>query len=185
MVPLNLVLSTNSLAVTEGGSNGFTVRFSAQPSNDVNVTLSFESGDTDLKIASATTLLFTPGNGTVPQTVSLSAAEDGDAADGQAHFTVSAPGLSSQTVTAAEFDNDVSPPEITLGRLAGDDVLVSFTTAVNRSYRLEHKEDLKSGPWAIAVDNIAGTGSVWTAVDAGGAGRPSRFYRVVLVTAPP
>src|SRR6185436_16843003 len=83
VVPLNLVLSTNSLRVPEGGSNGFTVRLSALPSNDVNVTLSFASGDTDLKFGSTTNLLFTPSNGNVPQTVSLSAAEDGDAADGQ------------------------------------------------------------------------------------------------------
>src|SRR5207244_2900654 len=71
-----IVVSTNSISVPEGGTNTFTVRLNAQPTNTVVITNGFASGDADLSVAAGTTLTFTPTNWNVAQTVRIRAAED-------------------------------------------------------------------------------------------------------------
>ncbi|MEO5802635.1 MAG: Calx-beta domain-containing protein, partial [Verrucomicrobiota bacterium] len=103
----SLLLSTNSLTVSEGATNTFTVRLTAAPTNNVVVTTVFASGDTDLIVASGSNLTFTSSNWNVTQTVRIRAAEDDDAVNGQATFTISSAGMTNQTLVATELDNDV------------------------------------------------------------------------------
>ncbi|MEO6182348.1 MAG: Calx-beta domain-containing protein, partial [Verrucomicrobiota bacterium] len=63
-----IVLSSNSLTVLEGQTNGFTIRLSAQPTNNVVVTTSFSSGDTNLSAAFGTNSTFNSTNWNIPQT---------------------------------------------------------------------------------------------------------------------
>ena len=103
-----LVLSTNNLpAVPEGSSSSFTVKLRGQPTSNVVVNVARTSGDTDLSV-SRTSLTFTTSNWQSPQDVPVNAAQDADTTNGSATFTVSATGLTSQTVIATEMDDDSS-----------------------------------------------------------------------------
>ena len=57
-------------------------------------------------------MTFTPANWDAPQTVTVSAAQDADAADGAAAFLLQSAGLGTTTVTATEADDDVTTPTI-------------------------------------------------------------------------
>jgi unsaturated chondroitin disaccharide hydrolase len=107
-----LVVSTGTLAVPEGGSAQFTVKLAVQPTADVTVTVSKQSGDADL--TGGGTLVFTPANWNTAQAVTVAAAADADTTNGSAIFAITSSGLATQTVTATETDDDVSAP-VTIG----------------------------------------------------------------------
>src|SRR5439155_201704 len=48
--------------------------------------------------------------------------------------------------------------------------------------RVEYTDSLLPPNWKIAADFVPGTGDIVTAIHVGGAGRPSRFYRILLLT---
>jgi len=101
-----IIVSTNSVVVPEGGAATFTVRLAAPPPANVTVTIGKETGgDPDL-LAAPTSLTFTSSDWSQPKPVAVSAAQDADTANGTANFVVSSPGLTSQTVTATEADDD-------------------------------------------------------------------------------
>ena len=104
-----ITVSTQSVTVPEGDTATFTVELSAQPGGDVTVSVSIESGDSDIAVQSGASLVFTTGNWDTPQTVTLAAAEDNaDADNGSAVVRVSAPDMDNVDVTATEQDNDKS-----------------------------------------------------------------------------
>jgi hypothetical protein len=102
----SLLLSAASATVPEGSTASFTVRLTAQPAGNTTVSVARSSGDTDIAVSGGSVLTFTTANWSTPQTVTLAAAEDVDAANGSATITASSSGLGSQTVTATEADND-------------------------------------------------------------------------------
>ncbi len=59
-----------------------------------------------------------------------------------------------------------------------DGIALTFTSLSDRIYRVEYRDDLASGIWSIAADNIAGTGSDVTVTDSGAVALGQRFYRV-------
>ncbi len=93
-----LILSTRSVSVHEGGSSPLTLRLKSRPSADVTVTLTQPSNidvtlDTDLKTpGNQNALRFTTSNWSTAQAVTLSAAEDDDAVDDSAAFSLAASG---------------------------------------------------------------------------------------------
>ena len=101
----SLVVAPTAITVEEGGSGTFDVSLAAQPLADVEVTLAI-IGDGDLGLQTMM-LTFTPANYDTPQTVTVDAAEDADAADGTATVTVASTGLASVEVDVTEDDNDV------------------------------------------------------------------------------
>ena len=101
-----LQVGSNAVTVAEGGTATFTVRLSAAPAANVTVTASRSAGDADLAVSSGASLTFTPVTWNTAQTVTLAAAEDADSANGTATITVASTGLTSQTITATEADND-------------------------------------------------------------------------------
>ncbi len=140
-----LVVSPLSVSVNEGGSASLTVRLSNQPSGNVVVNLQRASGDTDLSLSGASSLTFTPANWNVNQTVSLSAAEDVDLANGAAIFDVSSAGVATVSVTATEIDNDVqtlvvSPLSVSVneGGSASFTVRLSSQPSGNVMVNLQH-----------------------------------------------
>jgi hypothetical protein len=97
--------------VAEGGSAQFTVRLSAQPTGNLTVSITKQSGgDADLA-ATPASLTFTPDNWNTAQAVTVTAAQDADTANGTASFLASATGLASQAVSVTEADNDVHDSE--------------------------------------------------------------------------
>ena len=101
------VLSTESLTVPEGGTETFTVALLLEPAGTVEVSVTHQSGDPDITVESGETLFFDPCNYSVPQTVTLAAAEDDDYLNGAALIQVTAPEYLTAEVTATEGDNDI------------------------------------------------------------------------------
>ncbi|MEQ9411570.1 MAG: choice-of-anchor D domain-containing protein, partial [Fuerstiella sp.] len=109
----SLLVTPVTLNVNEGGTNTFSVRLAAQPAADVTVSMARTAGDTDLSVSAGGTLTFTTSNWDTPQNVTLAAAEDADAVNGAATFTVSSAGLTSVDVTGTEVDNDTQSLVVT------------------------------------------------------------------------
>jgi hypothetical protein len=101
------VVSTDRILARENGEGRFFVRLEHAPAAATTVTVSRTSGDASLSVQGAGTLVFTPVNWSAWQPVTISAADDGDADDGEATFRVLLPGLPAQTVTVRELDDDI------------------------------------------------------------------------------
>ncbi|MBF2755846.1 MAG: hypothetical protein ISN29_11410 [Gammaproteobacteria bacterium AqS3] len=101
----DLMPSTSSLTINEGGSKSFTVRLAAQPSANVTVTL-VRSGDTDVTV-NKTSLSFTTSNWSTAQSVTVRAAQDSDKTDDSATINLTATGgLRSASVAVTVYDDD-------------------------------------------------------------------------------
>ncbi|MBM4148997.1 MAG: hypothetical protein FJ224_08125 [Lentisphaerae bacterium] len=129
--PIPIVTDVSFVGVPEGGTKTFRVRLAAQPEDDVTVAVARTGGDTDITVQSGSSLTFTPGNWSTWQTVTLAAAEDGDAAKGSATLTCSGPQLTDVIVTATEIDNDIPPATDTDGDGLPDDLEVRLGRATN------------------------------------------------------
>ena len=107
----SLVVSSTAVTVPEGGTASYTVKLSNQPNGGVAVAIEQGAGgDTDLS-ASTARLDFTTSTWNVAQTVTLSAAQDGDDLRGTRTFKHTASGANfgaaaAVTVTASEGDDD-------------------------------------------------------------------------------
>ena len=86
----SIVLSETSLAPVEGSSESYTVKLSHVPTATTTVEIAGHTG-TDLRL-SAATLTFTTSNWNTAQTVTVTAAQDPDAADDPATLTHTAEG---------------------------------------------------------------------------------------------
>jgi uncharacterized protein (DUF1800 family) len=109
-VVIAIQTSVTTLNVNEGASAQFGVRLASAPTSNVTVNVARLSGDTDLTVTAGATLTFTPANFGTFQNVTISAAEDGDMANGTAVIRASGTNLTSADVTATEVDNDVPIP---------------------------------------------------------------------------
>ena len=91
----DIVLSSMSLTVTEGGSSDYTVRLATEPTVDVTVTISGHAG-TDLTLAgtrlNGDALIFTPDNWNSLRTVTVAAGHDLDGVNDDATLTHTAGG---------------------------------------------------------------------------------------------
>lgn len=105
---VSIQTSLSSIQVQEGGRAVFNVRLSSPPPGSVTVTTARISGDADITVVSGGSLVFDTGSYNVWKTVTLAAAEDGDATNGQATFRLTGPGLTAAQVTASEVDNDTA-----------------------------------------------------------------------------
>jgi hypothetical protein len=103
---VGIITDPSSLDVPEGGTAVFRVKLSAQPTVSKTVAVSRTSGDADINISSGASLTFTTANWDSYQDVSLGAAKDADVSNGSATITCTASGVTSQTITATEIDND-------------------------------------------------------------------------------
>ena len=102
---VSLTLTPTTLEVDEGDTTGadYTVRLSHQPSEQVTVTVSGQTG-TDLTLtglSGTSALTFTTSNWDTAQTVTVTAAQDDDGADDSETLTHTAAGGEYASVTAA------------------------------------------------------------------------------------
>ena len=106
----SIVVSSGVVTVPEGGSATYAVSLSNQPDAAVTVTIT-DSGDDDISVSPAS-LTFNATNWNTAQTVTVSAAEDGDDLSGSRTITHSASDTggfddaADVVVTASEGDND-------------------------------------------------------------------------------
>ena len=85
-----LILSRNSLTITEGGNGTYTVKLATPPTGDVTVTIGGTSG-TDLTLNNAS-LTFDTNTWNSPQTVRVTAGQDPDVSNDSATLTHMASG---------------------------------------------------------------------------------------------
>ena len=103
-----ITLSESTLNINEGSTVTYTVVLDTRPSGNVTVTPS-SSGDADVTVSDA--LTFSNSNWNIPQTVTVSAAEDSDASNDAATITHAVSGAGYDSVPAASvqvtvIDND-------------------------------------------------------------------------------
>lgn len=108
-----LIVNSSALNVPESSNATFTVSLGEAIVSDTFVSVTFQSGDTDLSVQSGGNLTFTPANWNTPQLVTLATAKDADAVNGTAFFLVASPQRPSKIVTATELDTE-GPPSITI-----------------------------------------------------------------------
>ena len=117
------------LPVTEGNTAAYTVKLASRPSANVTVTITSDNAevtvDTDADAAgNQNALTFTPDDWNRPQAVTVSAAEDTDAADDSATLTHAIRGaaeydaLADPTATIAVNDNDDDMAGVTVSALS-------------------------------------------------------------------
>ncbi|WP_025771777.1 hypothetical protein [Thioalkalivibrio sp. HK1] len=94
------VSPAGTLSIDEGGSKTLSVRLSAAPRRNATVSLSSSNSDVTLSLVS---LFFTPSNYSIPQSVSVGAAQDLDGVDDFASITLKASG----GITASDVMKDV------------------------------------------------------------------------------
>jgi len=114
VIPLAFVTDVDSVKVPEDDTNTFQVRLSAQPTSEVGVTVSKVSGDADITIKSGANLIFNDTDWATFKIVTLEAAQDGDAENGEAIFRISAANIVDKDITATEDDDEFNNGEIIL-----------------------------------------------------------------------
>ena len=93
---------------------------------------------------------------------------DGDGASNAAEFAA-----------ATDSRDAASALRISAVVRAGNDFAVSWPSVFGKKYQLRERGDLVSGAWIVVQDNIAGTGGILFAMEAGAALLPlPRFYQL-------
>jgi hypothetical protein len=115
-----ILVNPTDLTVTEGGTATFSVSLAAAPEDSVTVTIGTAGGVS----ISPTTLTFTAANYNVPQTVTVTGAQDDDVEDESLEISVFSEGLADATVSVTVTDDDtlniaVEPGTVTVTE--GDD----------------------------------------------------------------
>ena len=114
---------TSGLVTTEaGGTATFTIQLNTLPSSNVTITLS--SSDTSEGTVGPTTLTFTNGNGTTPQTVTVTGVND-TLPDGDILFTI----ITNAASSSDGNYNNVNPANVTVTNQDDDPPVVSVTAS--------------------------------------------------------
>lgn len=110
--------------------------------------------------------------------------DQASAAQTIAHF--SAPGVYTLLVSVGDGIHAVAydavivrvVPQVSISR-NGDDVVITFATALGQNYAVERQDALDGSSWLRLADNIAGTGSDVSVPDSGAVNARQGFCRVV------
>ena len=153
-----LTLSTATLGVAEGDDAEYTVRLATQPTAEVTVAVTGQAG-TDLTL-SATSLTFTTSTWSTAQTVTVSAAEDIDAANDAATLLHTASGgdYAGETAEVAVTVTDDDTP--------GAVVLSPTALVMAEGADAEYTVRLSSQPTAEVTVAITGTAGTDLTLDA-------------------
>ena len=163
-----VTVSKSELDIAEGDDGAYTVVLTSEPTATVTVTPARSSGDTDVTVSGA--LTFTVGNWNSAQTVTVSAAQDGDAVDDTAEIghTVSGADYGSETagsVTVTVDDDETASSGVTLS-VSPDSVSEGASaTTVTVTAKLNGGTRSEATPVAVTVGSgTATSGTDFTAV---------------------
>jgi hypothetical protein len=95
-----VLVNPTNLNLLEGDSAAYEVVLSRQPSSDVTISISF---DTEQVSLDRTSLTFTPDNWNIPQSVTVTAVDDGEGGEG-AHITIISQDANSEDVSYDTVD---------------------------------------------------------------------------------
>ncbi len=144
-------VSTNSVVAPEGGTVPFDVWMSGPALHNVTLTVARVSGDSDITVNNGASLIFTTNTWSTPQTVTLAAAQDADAADGSATFEITGPGVVPATVTATEQDDEVGIVLSATEMSVNETATATFGVKLNRSASLTVSVARVSGDTDLSI----------------------------------
>ncbi|MEQ8667930.1 MAG: choice-of-anchor U domain-containing protein [Pirellulales bacterium] len=121
-----IIASAEHLMVDENGNATVDVRLAAQPVDDVIITVSRTSGDSDLQVSGPSTFTFTAANWDQPQTVAISALDDADSVDSSATLEITAPGWISTALDVTEGDDDRRIETSLINLMVGEETIETY-----------------------------------------------------------
>ena len=101
-------MSGTHLWMAEAGQTSVGVSLAIAPPSDVTVNVARTAGDADVGVSAGAALTFTPANWSVPQAVTIAAADDLDTTADGATVTVSSSGLASEDIVVRVIDDDAN-----------------------------------------------------------------------------
>jgi CSLREA domain-containing protein len=117
--------------LAEGESASFDIFLSAAPSGPVTVAVARQADGSEDLTADVASVTFGPGDWNIPQTVTISAAEDPDRDNDYAGFELSAPEMEIIRVFATAKDNDIQTYVVdSLADIVADDGLLTLREAI-------------------------------------------------------
>ena len=157
----NFVVSRAALAISESASDFFTVALVKAPPATLTATVARTSGDTDISVTGGASLTFDATNFAVPQTVTVSAAEDADTANDVATISITGSGMAARTVTVTATDNEVAAPVITSAPITTAVVSALYSNTVIATGRPTPTFSLTSSPPGMTIGQSTGV-ITWT-----------------------
>ena len=166
-----VTLSKTSLTVEEGSSETYTVKLDKAPTADVTITVGGASGDVSVM---GSPLTFTPGNFGTAQTITVSAAHDGDTTDDTATLTHAASSTDASYGASLDIDDvDVTVTDTTpTFQLLTDPAAVTEGTDISLTVTSDRSI---SGNWSVRLTLAARSSSTFTAADIAGTLGPREF----------
>ena len=166
--PAGLIVTPTTFNMIEDGRAKFTVRLGAAPAGSVQILVQRTSSDESESVVNGDMLTFDAGNWDVPQAVTIEAAPDADSDTDRATFSVSAPGLGTETVNVSVTDNTGTAPVLSTNTLAITEGQAgvffvslpqppakSVTVAVRRKSGSETARLLRGGSLIFTPENFA------------------------------
>ena len=164
-----LTINPDTLNITEGGNNSFSISLVTQPSENVIVTIA-QPSNTDITVdtdsgtsGNQTTLSFTTGNYNTAQSVTVNVAEDADTANDNATLSITASGADytsvTGSVTISATDNDtpgltINPDTLNITEGGSSNFTVSLTTPPSENVIVTIAQPSNTD---ITVDTDSGT----------------------------
>lgn len=162
-----LVVSTNTLDLTEGRTASFTVALPAAPTKAVLVRTRIASGPRGrASVLRGALLRFTPGNWNVPQRVVLQGVQDANRADEAVAFAVRAAGYLDREIAVAIHDNDPTRPLFTSTPKQQTVANLPYAYAPEVQGRPAPTFALVAGPDGMTIDETTGA-LAWTPASTG------------------
>ena len=151
-----VTVSLEDLELDEGDDGAYTLVLTSQPTGQVTVTPSRSSGDADITASGA--LTFTADDWATPQAVTVSSAQDADAADDRAVIGHAVSGGDYGSVTAASLevtvDDDETPSSGVTLTVSPDEVGEGAGgTTVTVTARLDGATRGEATPVAVTVES--------------------------------
>ena len=139
----NIIISTSSININEGGTTSFTVKLDKAPTNTQVVNISVDNSDIRL---GKTSLTFTSSNYNIEQIITVNISEDSDYNNETGTITLTSSNVNNKTINVNITDNDeevVEPP-------ISDGVI-----KLEREYSVAKGNELRI-PFATTIAGVSG-----------------------------
>jgi hypothetical protein len=126
-----IAVSKTHVWMTEGGQHSVGVSLATAPTGNVTVSVARSSGDADITVSAGSSLTFSTSNWSVPQTVTISSANDADSSLDIATLGLSSSGLTSESITVNAVESDGNALVVSTSALDVDEgASATFTVAL-------------------------------------------------------